>query len=69
MISNNGDLVIFEYNAYKNEELQVEYSFDSTVVRWIYDDYGRVLKEYCDNNFNSFLQTLLLLVFYAVANN
>ena len=50
MISNDGDIIKFEYNTFKNEELQVEYSFDSTVVRWIYDDYGRVLKEYSDSN-------------------
>lgn len=49
-ISNNAEILKFEYNAIKNEDLQVEYSFDSTVVRWIYDDSGRILKEYYDNN-------------------
>ena len=47
--SSSGGFYKYEYNDIKKEALMVEYSFGSTIVRWNYDDFGRLLKEYYDN--------------------
>ncbi|MGP1544558.1 MAG: hypothetical protein ACTTIO_06395 [Candidatus Fimenecus sp.] len=47
--SSSGGFYKYEYDDIKKEALMVEYSFGSTIVRWNYDDFGRLLKEYYDN--------------------
>ena len=47
--SSSGGFYKYEYNDIKKEALMVEYSFGSTIVRWNYDDSGRLVKE-CEDN-------------------
>ena len=47
--SSSGGFYKYEYDDIKKEALMVEYSFGSTIVRWNYDDSGRLVRECKDN--------------------